>query len=129
MALSTHVASPRGGQPPQWRIGPATFGSRRTADRRGFGTLRGSHHPAASSFSKRSHSEKCPASTSRCHHGLLAARCLLHPLPGHVMVVTPGRPGGDGPLADPAYVLLGVDGPVYVQDRERASLPRRRIAG
>ena len=51
MASLTRVASPRTRQPPQWRIGPAIFGSRRTADRRGSVALRGSQHPAVSSFS------------------------------------------------------------------------------
>ena len=44
------------------------------------------------------------------------------------MVVTPSLPRSYSPLADPANVLFGVNGAVYMEDGERAPLPRSWIA-
>jgi hypothetical protein len=53
---------------------------------------------------------------------------LFDPLPGQVMIGTPGLPRRLRPLVDPAKVVFGVDRFVYMNDGERSALLRRRIA-
>jgi hypothetical protein len=53
---------------------------------------------------------------------------LFNPLPGHVMIVAPGLPRGERPLADPANVFFGVNRTVHMNDCERSPLPRSGIA-
>jgi hypothetical protein len=50
--------------------------------------------------------------------------CLLNPLPGHVMIGTPGLPRRQRPLVDSAEVVFGFNRLVYMNDRQHSSLPR-----
>ena len=45
------------------------------------------------------------------------------------MIVAPGLPRGERPLADPANVVFGVNRTVDMNDREHSPLPRSCIAG